>query len=102
MSDGELKRVDPFRAVPDLTVFKPSGAKAIGELSAIREISEAAGFPSREPANVRQPRRWRTGRNTQINIKATAETVTRFATLADQRGLQFGELLKQLLDGAGA
>jgi hypothetical protein len=55
-----------------------------------------AGFPSRAP------RRWRTGRNTQLNLKVSADVLARFAALADQRRIPFGALLEQLLDAAGA
>ena len=45
---------------------------------------------------------WRTGRNLQLSIKVTADTLARFNALADKRGVPFGELVKQLLDEAGA
>jgi hypothetical protein len=37
----------------------------------IRDVSELAGFPSRAP------RRWRTGRNTQLNLKVSADVLAR-------------------------
>jgi hypothetical protein len=56
----------------------------------------AAGFPSREP------RRWRTGRNTQLNLKVSADVLARFTALAEKRRIPFGALLEQLIDEAGA
>jgi hypothetical protein len=85
-------RADPFG---DLADFKP-GAKAPPALQErIRDVAELAGFPSRAP------RRWRTGRNTQLNLKVSAEVLARFAALADQRRIPFGALLEQLLDEVG-
>jgi len=82
------ERVDPFG---DLSDFRPAPKPP---LAAIREASEAAGFPSRAP------RRWRTGRNVQLNLKVSAKTAERFVALADERKIPFGALLEQLLDGA--
>jgi hypothetical protein len=102
---SELKRADPF---DDLSDFKPTPAKkpaAVIQKEAIRQVSEANNFPSRaperakpaNPARVVQRRR-RTGRNVQMNIKATPETIARFTSLADKHGLVFGELLDRALD----
>jgi predicted DNA-binding protein len=40
----------------------------------------------------------RTGRNVQLNVKATAETISRFTALAQQTKLPQGELLRRALD----
>ena len=103
---------DPNRADPfDLSDFQPTPPKRPATLvrkEAIRQVSEENNFPSRA-AERQKPttkpvvqRRRRTGRNVQFNIKATAETIARFAALADKKGIPFGELLDQLLDAAGA
>jgi hypothetical protein len=44
------------------------------------------------------PRRRRTGRNVQFNIKATPETIARFTAPADKNGWVFGEVLDRALD----
>ena len=51
----------------------------------VRAVSESANFRSREPQPPappkpakREPRRHRTGRNQQLNIKATAEAIETF------------------------
>jgi hypothetical protein len=59
----------------------------------VRAISQAANFKSREPtaikqegkakATKREPRRYRTGRNVQVSIKALAESVDRFYAITD-------------------
>ena len=86
-------RADPFA---DLADFKPGSKAPPASQERIRDVAELAGFPSRAP------RRWRTGRNTQLNLKVTAEVLARFTALADERRIPFGLLLQQLLDTAGA
>jgi hypothetical protein len=57
----------------------------------VRAVAQAANFKSREPtpvkpepkANKRSPRRYRTGRNVQLSVKARAETVDAFYTITE-------------------
>jgi hypothetical protein len=86
-------RADPL---DDLAQFKPGPTAPTPSREKIRDVSELAGFPSRAP------RRWRTGRNTQLNLKVSADVLDRFTKLADQRRIPFGALLEQLIDEAGA
>jgi hypothetical protein len=86
-------RADPLG---DLAEFKPGPTAPTAPRDRIRDASELAGFPSRAP------RRWRTGRNTQLNLKVSADVLDRFAALANRRRVPFGALLEQLLDEAGA
>jgi hypothetical protein len=86
-------RADPL---DDLAQFKPGPKAPTPSREKIRDVSELAGFPSRAP------RRWRTGRNTQLNLKVSADVLDRFTKLADQRRIPFGALLEQLIDEAGA
>jgi hypothetical protein len=101
----DKQRVDPLDI--DLSGFEPTPtipAKPKVEKEVVRQISEANNFPSRAPAQKPKPatprpaRRRRTGRNVQINIKATPETIARFTALADKHKLVFGELLDRALD----
>jgi hypothetical protein len=107
MSDNDMGRADPIGADLDLSGFRPEPAKAAAvNQEAIRKLSEASGFPSREPERgvTYRPvvrRVWRTGRNLQLSVKVTADTLARFNALADKRGIPFGELVKQLLDELG-
>lgn len=60
------------------------------------EAAHAAGFRSREPnisteKSALKPRRRRTGRNTQFNIKADPAVIDRFVAIADANGWVFGE-----------
>jgi hypothetical protein len=93
----------------------------------VKAISESASFVSREPIQAprqtaapappvarsaedtilarqaqrepitREPRRHRTGRNIQLNIKARAETIDRFYALADRNGWVLGETFERAI-----
>ena len=71
----------------------------------VKAVSEAAQFLSREPrreemspASKREPRRHRTGRNIQLNIKARAEAIEAFYAIADQRGWVLGETFERAIE----
>ena|SRR5579862_4078115 len=69
----------------------------------VRALSEAARFPSREAAPPppvvvevkRDQRRYRTGRNVQLNIKVKAVTLDAFYKIADREGWVLGETLER-------
>lgn len=108
-SEPKPGRSDPLGKL-DLGDFAPTPVSARKEkpaAEAIRAVSEAQGFPSREPAprekTVAVPpkveqRRYRTGRNKQLSLKVTDETAQRFTRLADEQRLVLGELLERALD----
>lgn len=101
------ERANPFADLGGLPTFEPK-SKAPGSPVArerIEQIAEAHDFPSRQ-AQTRSPssaapkpqrRRYKTGRNQQLNVKATAQVIERFYKLADQRRVPLGELLDQAL-----
>lgn len=96
-----MTRANPFDDLGDFTAT--TQAKPV-EAQQIERIATEMGFPSRQPistlAHPRETqarRRYTTGRNQQLNVKATAETVARFYRLADQQGVPLGELLDQAL-----
>jgi hypothetical protein len=66
----------------------------------VKAVSETAQFRSREPAAKapappkRQRRQYRTGRNVQFNLKASAKTVESFYALCDKTGWVLGETLE--------
>lgn len=103
----------------DISGFGPRPAtKPAPELEQVKAISEAASFVSREPVApspkaapaarasreaqkepiAREPRRHRTGRNIQLNIKARAETIDRFYAIADRRGWVLGEAFERAIE----
>jgi chemotaxis protein histidine kinase CheA len=108
---AQAVRADPFKLDEgdNLSDFKPSPPrKPAASKEQIRALSEAHNFPSRSataqpakrpvksaPSNKRY---WRTGRNVQLNVKVTAETISRFTALAQQTKLPQGELLRRALD----
>lgn len=96
-----MSRANPFT---DLGDFAPKAQAKPVEPQQIERIATEMGFPSRQASTapaVAKPaprrRRYTTGRNQQLNVKATAETVERFYRLADQQGVPLGELLDQAL-----
>jgi hypothetical protein len=90
----------------DLTGFEPKKARAESAESPekVRALSEANHFPSRAPARPQPPespplrRGRRTGRNMQLNIKATQDTVDLFYRLTDTQGWVLGETLERALE----
>jgi hypothetical protein len=97
------KRQNPFANVADAPVFTPKPRKEIPvERETVERLSEQNNFPSRQAkppsAPRRKPRIHRTGRNQQLNAKATPETVQRFYKAADERSVPLGELLRLALD----
>lgn len=103
-----MSRANPFG---DLDDFAPGPTTKPAATAAIDRIAEAAGFPSRKavrtgegadtetpPRPARIPRRRITGRNRQINIKATEEVIDRLYATADALDLPLGAVLEQALD----
>lgn len=97
-------RVDPFAILKDPVGFttKPKPERRIEE-AAVAEVARDNNFPSRQaPKSATPPkrkqRRYRTGRNRHLGIKATEETVERFYRIADMRNLPLGEVLRMALD----
>lgn len=109
-----MSRANPFGDLDDFAT--PPTPRPVAT-EAIDRLAEASGFPSRkaqEPASassvqregegpavtpaLRQQRRHVTGRNRQINIKATEETVATLYRIADDLGLPLGAVLEQALE----
>lgn len=98
-------RVNPFGSLDD---FAPAPKKERApkpvEKAAIEQVAADNGFPSRQPVKAepkpaqRQQRRYTTGRNQQINVKATAETIERFYRIADDMNVPLGEVLARALN----
>jgi len=91
----------------DITGFKPrTAAKPAAQPEQVKAISETASFVSREPIRApretaapaeREPRRHRTGRNIQLNIKARAEAIERFYAIADHKVWVLGETFERAI-----
>jgi hypothetical protein len=93
----------------DVTDFAPKAGpdKSAPAAEQVRAVAEAARFHSREPAPPpapmaapvakRIPRRYRTGRNVQFNVKASQDTVDAFYAISDSKGWVLGETLEHAL-----
>ncbi len=102
------ERVNPFGDLEDFapatTEKKPKAEKAV-----IDQVAADNNFPSRQPSKLtvspeqaalptgKQQRRHTTGRNQQINVKATGATIEQFYRLADQMNMPLGEVLARAL-----
>ena len=101
-----MSRANPFGDLDDFAPETPSRPVAA---EAIDQLAQASGFPSRKaqgspspsPAPARQPRRHTTGRNRQINIKATEEVISTLYSIADDMNLPLGAVLEQALAALG-
>ena len=116
------ERASIFDQGPDIDVsgFAPrTAAKPAAQPDQVKAVSETANFVSREPARsapkpapapivqasreaqrqqiTREPRRHRTGRNIQLNIKARADTIDRFYAIADRHGWVLGEAFERAI-----
>jgi hypothetical protein len=116
------QRASVFDQAPEIDIsgFEPRKvAKPAARPDEVKAISETVNFVSREPALstppsapalvgrasreaqrepiVREPRRHRTGRNIQLNIKARAETIDRFYAIADRYGWVLGEAFERAI-----
>jgi hypothetical protein len=95
-----MNRVNPFDNLDD---FQPTSPSKPVETAVIEKLSQENRFPSRQPPLANEPtrkrgRRYITGRDRQINIKATAATIDKLYRLADRKYVPLGELLAQALD----
>lgn len=84
-------------ALGDLGGFAPSKPT---KPAPAPEVAAQAGFTRREPGPSPKPaqRRRRTGRNAQINIKATPETLEAFYAAVDAMGCGVGEAFEIAVD----
>jgi hypothetical protein len=91
----------------DISEFAPKAGvdRAAPSPEQVKAVAEAARFRSREPAAKmppavpkRLPRRYRTGRNVQFNVKASQETVDAFYAISDRKGWVLGETLEHALE----
>lgn len=89
----------------DVSGFKPKAQleQIAPPAEKVRAVAEAAQFRSREPQkptvvpSKREPRRYRTGRNVQFNVKAAQATIDAFYAISDQQRWVLGETLERAL-----
>lgn len=103
------QRASPFDSGDDFDVsgFVPGPKpQPAAKPEQVRAVSEAAQFRSREPRPTstpatitnREPRRYRTGRNMQLNIKARTQAIEAFYAIADRQGWVLGETFERAID----
>ena len=95
-------RVGLFEEDLDLSQFTPRKPAKIEQPPAevVRAVAEGAKFQSREPVKPtrgRQQRRYRTGRNIQLNTKVTTSTRDGFYEISDRYNWVLGETLERAL-----
>jgi hypothetical protein len=97
------ERAGLFEGDLDLSQFTPKKpAKAEQPpAEAVRAVAEGARFQSREPVKQakppRQQRRYRTGRNIQLNTKVTTSTRDGLYEISDRYNWVLGETLERAL-----
>lgn len=102
------ERINPFGDLGDFVSTQVKQKLPIDSRAVIDEVAEENNFPSRQPARqstvttdqssaLRSQRRYTTGRNKQINIKATDQTIDRLHRIADKLGVPLGEVLARAL-----
>lgn len=92
----------------DVSGFAPKpAAKPAAKPEQVRAVAEGASFRSREPktataaptvAQKREQRRYRTGRNAQLNIKIRPETLKEFYAIVDRHGWVQGEVFERAIE----
>ncbi len=106
------ERASIFDDVAELDVsgFEPKSIpdKFAPAKEEVRAVAEAANFRSREakPLKATKPaegpprlqRRYRTGRNIQLNLKASRETLDVFYAISDANGWVLGETLERAVE----
>ena len=100
------ERASIFDEEIDISGFSPrkSNESLNPDKAALRAVAEARGFASREPESVTpdpEPllqRRYRTGRNRQLNLKVTDTALRRFYAIADEEGIVLGELFEYAVE----
>lgn len=81
------------------TAARPEEVKALAQGTAFRSRDpQAAASATPAPSLRREPRRYRTGRNVQLNLKVRQEAADAFYGLADQTGLVLGEVFEQAVE----
>ena len=93
------ERAGLFEEDLDLSQFAPQRPSKADQppAEAVRAVAEGAKFQSREPHKQRQQRRYRTGRNIQLNTKVTMSTRDGFYEISDRYNWVLGETLERAL-----
>ena len=97
------RRASVFTEDLDISEFTPAPAvKGVGRED-VKAVAGPASFRSREPEAAvapvrREMRRYRTGRNVQLNLKVRQEDADVFYALADEHGWVLGEAFQKAVE----
>jgi hypothetical protein len=89
----------------DVSGFAPQKPKPAAPPEKVRTVAEKSEFKSREVEQkrpAREPRRYRTGRNMQLNLKADPAVIEAFYKLADEHGWVLGEAFEMAVEALKA
>ena len=93
------RRASVFAEDIDVSDFGPKPAGTGVQREHVKAMAEPTAFRSREPAPPRrEPRRHRTGRNVQLNLKVRQQDADAFYALADERGWVLGEAFQKAVE----
>jgi len=97
-----IRRASVFNEDLDVSDFKPTPAGSGVQREQVKAVAEPASFRSRDPEPTplarREPRRHRTGRNVQLNLKVRQEDADAFYALADEHGWVLGEAFQKAIE----
>ena len=85
----------------DVSDFHPVSSGEGVRREQVRAVAEPASFRSRDPKPTpprREPRRHKTGRNVQLNLKVRQEDADAFYALADEHGWVLGEAFQKAIE----
>ena len=86
------------KAAPDADAPAPEKVRAVAEAAQFRSREPKVAKPQVPPTPKREPRRHRTGRNVQLNLKASQETVDAFYAITDKEGWVLGQTLEEAVN----
>lgn len=97
-----MSRVDPLDTLKNFEPKSATEKKPRQTNSEIEELANEHGFVGRQPTKTitpveRSKRRFKTGRNIQINIKGEQDTKNELYRIADIIDAPLGETLKRAL-----
>ena len=95
-----MPRANPIENLDDFSPKSSDSDKNHVQQEIIDQLARENGFPSRQatadkPKPTRVQRRYVTGRNQQINIKATSDTIDKLYKIADSLHVPLGEVLER-------
>jgi hypothetical protein len=97
-----MSRVDPLDTLKSFEPKAPTEQKTKQSTAEVEAMANQHGFVARNPTPAvvpvdRSKRRFKTGRNIQINIKGEQETKDELYRVADEIDQPLGETLKRAL-----